>query len=228
MKSVIKTNASLTGAFFILAAVTSIIGLKLYDPILNSDEYLMLGAKEFNRIVFGAILELTLACSAVGTGIFLYPILREQNESLGLGYVCFRLLEVVFILIGTISILALLTLSTLYAKESQSNLEQLKTIREILKGVHDWAFILGPNYMLGVNTFIYSYIFYQSKLVPRKLSTLGIVSSLLIFLAAIFEMFNVFPQISTIGILIALPIFAYEMTLAIWLITRGFNQNSLM
>ena len=91
-----KTSATLTGVFFIIAAVASIIGLKLYDPVLTSEDYLIMGAQETNKIISGAIFELILACSAVGTGIMLYPHLKKHNESLGLGYVCFRLLEVVF------------------------------------------------------------------------------------------------------------------------------------
>jgi len=223
-----KTSATLTGVFFIIAAVASIIGLKLYDPVLTSEDYLIMGAQETNKIISGAIFELILACSAVGTGIMLYPYLKKHNESLGLGYVCFRLLEVVFILIGTVSVLALLTLSNLYTKTSSPSVEYFKVTGTILKGIHDWAFMLGPNFMLGVNTFIYSYIFYHSNLVPKKLSILGILGAILIFFAAILEMFGVFPQISTAGVLIALPIFAYEMTLAIWLIIKGFNHNTLI
>lgn len=226
-KGVHKTNAVLTGICFIMAAVTSVIGLKLYDPVLTNDNYLIMGAKENNEIVLGAIFELLLACSAIGSGILMYPYLKIYNESLGLGYVCFRMLEVVFILIGMVSVLTLLTLSNLYTNTSSPNLENFKISGTILKGIHDWTFMLGPNFMLGINTFIYSYVFYQSKLVPSKLSILGTVGAILIFIAAILEMFNVFPQISTAGILIALPIFVYEMTLAIWLISKGFNQLSI-
>ena len=221
-----KINAVVTGVLFIIATIAGIIGLKLYDPILNHSDYLILGARNSNQIILGAAFELILTCSAAGTGIMLYPYLRKFNESLGLGYVCFRMLEVVFILIGIISVLALLSLSHEFTN-TDANTASFQTLGKILKAIHDWTFMLGPNFMLGVNTFIYSYVFYQSKLVPRKLSILGILGSVLIFAAALLEMFGIILQLSPSGILLAIPIAVYEMVLAIWLILKGFNQENL-
>jgi Domain of unknown function (DUF4386) len=218
-----KKSATLIGVFFIAAAVTSMIGLKLYDPVLNNPDYLVLGATHFNQIILGAVFELILACTAMGTAIMLYPHLRKFNESWGLGYVCFRLLEVVFILVGMISVLALVTLSQSYSTTNAPNIDSFKTIGSVLKGIHDWAFMLGPNFMLGINTFIYSYVFYTSNLIPRKIAVIGIIGAVLIFIAAFLEMFDIIRQISIEGIVLAIPIFIYEMTLAIWLITKGFN-----
>ena len=93
-----KKNAITTGVFFIAATVSAIIGLKLYDPILNNPDFLIIGVKNSSQIVLGAIFESILACTAVGTAIMMFPYLRKFNESWGLGYVCFRLLEVIFIL----------------------------------------------------------------------------------------------------------------------------------
>jgi hypothetical protein len=40
-------------------------------------------------------------------------------------------------------------------------------------------------------------------------------------------MFGIFPQLSVWGALFAIPVFVFEMTLAIWLIVRGFNLAHL-
>jgi hypothetical protein len=219
-----KINAVATGVFFITAAAAAIIGLILYDPVLNHSDYLIRGANNSYQIVLGAVFELILACSAIGTAIMLFPYLRRFNESLGLGYVCFRLLEVVFILIGIVSVLSLLSLSKVFASAPVADVTSFQTNGETLKAIHDWTFMLGPNFMLGINTFIYSYVFYQSKLVPRKLSVIGLFAAVLIFVSAILEMFGVILQLSKWGILFGTPIFVYEMTLAVWLIAKGFNK----
>jgi len=41
--------------------------------------------------------------------------------------------------------------------------------------------------------------------------------------AALLEMFGIIEQISMWGILLALPIALYEMSLAVWLIVKGFK-----
>lgn len=77
--------------------------------------------------------------------------------------------------------------------------------------------------MLGINTMMYSYIFYKSKLVPRFIPILGISGATLIFIQSLFVMFGVIEQVSTWGAILALPVAANEMILAVWLIVKGFN-----
>jgi Domain of unknown function (DUF4386) len=221
-----RVNATVTGVFFIVAAVSSIAGLKLYDPVLVSKDFLAAGSSHYNQVVAGAICELILAVSAVGTGIMLYPYLKLYNESMGAGYLSFRIMEVVFIVIGTISILTVLSICQLYSTGTIADEMYAQSLGKSFIAVHDWTFILGPNFMLAVNTFIYSYVFLKTELVPRKLAALGITASCLIMIAAICEMFGLFKQISIWGILLALPIAVYEICLAIRLIARGFNFNN--
>jgi hypothetical protein len=56
---------------------------------------------------------------------------------------------------------------------------------------------------------------------------IGIAGAILIFIASVLEMFGIFPQLSVWGALFAIPVFVFEMTLAIWLIVRGFNLAHL-
>jgi len=219
-------HAAVTGSFFIAATVTAIIGLYLYDPILNSRDYLLLGAAHSSQIISGAMLELVLACTATGTGIMLYPYLCRYNERLGLAYVCFRLFEVIFILIGIVSVLALLTLSHTYTSAAGSaDTDAYAVCGKVLQSIHDCTFILGPNFMLGINTFIYCYVFYRSGLIPKALAVCGLIAAASIFTAALLELFGVILQLSVWGIVLALPIFFFEMILAVWLIVKGFNLN---
>ena len=222
-----RTSASTTtGVLFITAAATSMIGLALYHPILSTDEFLLEGAGHSNQIVLGAIFELLLICSAAGTAILLFPILGRYNQKAALGYFTFRLLEVIVILIGTISVLAMVSISKIYQGTLNTDPSPFKGIGLSFKAIHDWTFIIGPNFMLGINSFIYALAFYQYRIVPRHLAMLGIVGAILIFLASLLELFGLIEQISIAGVLIAVPIFLYEMSLAVWLIKNGFRQSS--
>ncbi len=122
--------------------------------------------------------------------------------------------------------LTILNLSRASVNVSGPEFQSLQASSNMLKTIYSWAFILGPHFMLGINTFIYSSIFYQTKLVPRKLATIGIFGAVLIFIAAISELLGFIPHFSTKIIFMALPIAVYEMVLAGWLIVKGFNQQA--
>jgi hypothetical protein len=223
-----KRRAVITGLFFILATVSAILGAKLYDPILATPEYLVDGARHSSQIVGGAVFELILAIANIGTGIMLSSYLKRYSESMGLAYLVFRLLEVVFILIGVVSVLSLLSLSQLFADASAPDRNAFYLIGSSLKAIHYWTFILGPHFMLGVNTFVYSFVFYKSGLVPKRLATIGVSGAVMVFIAALLLMFNVVKMLSGAHILLTLPIASYEMILASWLIVKGFNEYPAM
>ncbi|AIQ71714.1 DUF4386 domain-containing protein [Paenibacillus graminis] len=222
-----KAASKIAGVLFIIAAITAILGVFLYKPILNDSDYLIQGSAHANQVVLGALMELILVVSAVGTATVMFPFLKKYNRTIAIWHVCFRLLEAIVITVGVISVLSLLALSQDYVAAGAPDIASYQVSGTLLKAVHDYTFLLGPNFFLGINTMMYSYIFYKSKLVPRFIPILGLTGSALIFLAALLEMFGVIDQVSAWGAIFALPIFANEMTLAVWLITKGFNGSAV-
>ncbi len=216
----------ITGVFFIIATVSAIIGNMLYAPLLSGTDYLTTGYKYFNSIVGGATGELFTSCANIGTAIMLYPLLRRYNENVGLAYVCFRLLEVVFIIIGIVSVLSLLTLSESYASGTVDS-GQAIAAGTVLRSAYKWCFILGPNFMLGINTSLYSYVLYKTNLVPKIIAATGFVGAILIFFTALLQMFGVIAQLSLTHIVLTIPVAVYEMLLAGFLITKGYRREGL-
>ncbi|MEH6906885.1 DUF4386 domain-containing protein [Neobacillus drentensis] len=218
--------AKIVGVLFILAAVTAIVGLNLYNPILNGPDYLTKGSEHAYQVILGALMELILVVSAVGTAITMFPILRKYNETIALWHVCFRFLEAIIITVGVISVLSLLTLSREFVASGVQDTTSFQASGTLLIAVHDWTFMLGPLFMLGINTMMYSYILYKSKLVPRFISVLGMTGATLVFICALLVMFGVIQQVSVWGGILALPVAANEMILAVWLIVKGFNESA--
>ena len=71
------------------------------------------------------------------------------------------------------------------------------------------------------------YLLYKATLVPRFISILGMVGGPVIFTCGVLVMFGMFTQTSLWGGLLALPVFVYEMSLAIRLLSRGFNKSEV-
>ena len=220
-----RDTAIIVGVLYILAAVTAIIGFALYQPILNDTEYIIKGSANETQIVWGALNELILAFSVIGISVMMFPIINKENESLAIGYVCFRLLESILIIIGIIGLLSITTLSQEFGTAVTPNTSSYLTAGKLLVTLHNWTFLLGPNLALGFSTLMMSYFLYDSKLVPRFISILGLAGGSLILVCALLVMFGVFLQVSAWGVILAIPVFAYEMSLAVWLIVKGFNSS---
>lgn len=219
-----KRNSAITGVFFIAATTFAIIGLLLYGPLLNHPDYLSRGAAHATQIIIGAICELVLVSANTGTALMLYPYLRLYNKHLGLAYFSFRLLEVLFISIGIVSMLGLLSLSIDYSTNIETaDVQTYQTIGSVLKAIHDWTFIIGPHFMLGINTFLYSYVFYRTKMIPKKLALLGLIGGVLVFMVGNLQLLGILTQFSSVTIMMALPIAVYEMILAGRLIVKGLD-----
>lgn len=51
--------------------------------------------------------------------------------------------------------------------------------------------MLGPNFMLGLNTIMYSYLLFRTGLVPKPLAIFGMVTAVMLFIAVLLGMFGI-------------------------------------
>ncbi len=218
-----RQAATLVGVMFIFATVSAILALTVFfPPMITGPDYLINGAAHANQVLLGVLMELVLVVTAIGTAIGMFPVLRPYGERIALGHLCFRFLEAVSLTIGIVAVLSLLTLSQDFVAAAAPDRSAYHAAGTLLLAVKNWTFMLGPYITLGINTLMYSYLLYKSKLVPRPLAIMGITSAALVFGGGMLILFDG-GQVATGPVLLAMPIFAYEMILAGWLIVKGFN-----
>lgn len=222
-----KQTAAIVGILFIIASVTAILGLLFYQPILTGPEYLVNGAENSNQVILGALMELILAITAIGTAIGLFPVLKPYGERIALGHLFFRFFEAAIITMGIVSLLSLLTMSQEFVAAGASDASAFHAAGTLLHAVYKWTSMLGPLVLLGVNTLMYSYLLFKSKLVPRPLAVLGLTGAILVLAYGLLVMFGVAVQGVGLPTFLALPVGVYEMILAVWLIVKGFNASVL-
>jgi Domain of unknown function (DUF4386) len=87
----------------------------------------------------------------VGTAVVMFPILRRYSETLSLSYVASRTIEATIIGVGVISLLSILTLRDDLAASIGGDAASLEIAGETLVAIHDWTFLLGPGFCVGVN-----------------------------------------------------------------------------
>ena len=125
-------------------------------------------------------------------------------------------------IVGSISLLTLLTLSQEFVEAGAPGASYFQTLGIVLLAIRDWAFLIGSGLMWSLSALILNVLLYQSKLVPRWLSVWGLAGAAL-------SLANYLPQffgIDSIEILF-LPIAVQEMVFAIWLIVKGLNSSAI-
>jgi hypothetical protein len=223
-----RRTALIAGVFFAITFVTSIPALILYQPLLKHTSFIF-GSGARAGVALGATLEVFLAISGIATAVVLYPIIKRQSQSISLGYVASRTLESTVIVIGIVSVLAVVTLRHDVGGTGAANPASLVLVERSLVAIHDWTFLLGPGFCAGFgNGVLLGYLMYKSGLVPRGMAMLGLIGGPLIFASGIAILFGAFKNGSPAANLAALPEIAWEASLTIYLIVKGFRPSPIL
>ena len=163
--------AILTGWLWIITFVTSIPArLFFYAPVLEEEGNYATGSGTDAQtlIAIGAVLELLLIISNVGTAVVPYSIHKRVHEAGAVAYVTARLVECTFIAIGIVCILAVSTLR----QDAVSG--TTAAVGQGIFAVYDWTFRIGPGVFAGLgNGLILGWLMYRSGLVPPALPCSG-------------------------------------------------------
>jgi hypothetical protein len=211
------------GLLYLITHVTSIGAVILYDPILKNADYIISAGADM-QVLLGGLLDILLALTVVGTSCALFPIVKRWNESVAIGYVGLRTLEAGIIAIGVVSLFAVVMLRQVMAGTA-ADPDALVAVGSALVLFYKGTFLLGPGFVCAMNTVLMAYLMYKSRLVPRFIPVLGLVGGPLIFAYSIARMFGVADTIGAWEAVLVVPIFAWEVTLALYLITKGFRLN---
>ncbi len=227
MKSPYRGTAIAVGVLFIACSAASILSIVPLGSMLDAPVDLARLAANDNRVILTALIEFVWAATGAGIAIGLYPVLRKRNRALALGSVAGRVVEGVFVLVGTLSLLALLTLSQNYVAAGSPDSSSSLASGDMLLAVREWVhgFIGLLPFLLGA--LMYYYLLFKARLVPRWLSGWGLAAASLSLVATVYAGFTQDFGFSTVNTVLNIPIGVQEMVLAVWLIVRGFNPSAV-
>jgi hypothetical protein len=215
----------MVGALFLIAMVTALVGgAALIDPNLTAADYLTSLVSTGGQVRLGALLELVNGVCVVGIGVLMFGILRRHCLKVAVGYVAFRVLEAVAIMVAVVSPLALVHLSQDVIPTSGLDASQFEAAGAALQVTR----LVWTGSMIGIffslTGLILFYALFRYRLVPRILSIVGLVAVVLVFAWNLFEFMGI--QVPA-GIAFGLPIILVEVFLGFWLIVRGFEPAAV-
>lgn len=214
-----KTSSTIAGALIIIGTVAGVLSVV---PVIDEPDYLVQVAANENQVTLGAFFQFIMAVAYVGVAIALYPVLRKYRQGLALGFVGFRIIAGVFIIVGAISLLLVLTLSQEYVNAQAPDSAHFHTLGELLRTGRDLMNHVAMILAVSLGALMCCYIFYQTRLVPRWLSGWGLAGAALSMLASLLLMFRLIDLLTTSYMVLNLPMALQEMVLAVWLL-KGFD-----
>jgi len=221
-----RKNARIAGILFIAAIAVPILSMP-FTRHINTADYLINAAANANQVTIGAFIELIYAFACASIAIWLYPVLKKYNESLAIGSVAFRLIEGILYIVAAVGLLSLLALSQEFIKAGASDVSSFQTLGTLLLATREGIGQFGSTAFI-VGAFMYYYVFYKSKLIPRWLSVWGLIGVPFWIAADLLNLFGLVEPFSTPLILLNLPIAINELVLAVWLIVKGFNPSAIV
>ena len=146
-----RNHARAAGIFYLLTFASSIPALILIGPVLNHSAYVT-GAGQDTRVLWGCLLDSVNALTAVGSAVALYPVVKRQNGSMALGFVTSRLMEATVVMIGVVSLLAVVTMRQDFTGGDAAS---LTVTANALVDVRNWTFLFGPGLMPVLNAVLF-------------------------------------------------------------------------
>lgn len=224
-QAVVTRRISLIAGLFFLLTFVHVAILPLYDNVLSNPNFI-LGDGSDTPVRLGAIADLVTAFAGIATSVILFQVLRHQQLGVALGYVAVRTFEGMMIVVGTLCLLAIVTLRDSTAAGADA--ANLTAIAGSLVAVRDWTFVFGPGLCAGLgNGLLLGFLMYRSGLVPRNMALLGVIGGPLSLVGLTFVIFGQWEQDAPMQFLFTLGEIAWELSLSVYLIVKGFKPSPI-
>jgi hypothetical protein len=215
-----RKTAVLVGLLFLTATAAFIFADAINSRVLSQPNFLADASSETTVLASSAVL-LFAQFGVVGIAVLLFPLLKSHGEALALAHVGFRVTE----LSASLFYLAVPLLAIELGaglRDGTIDGSASSSLGALLQAQHSVAILL-IYIATGVAGICMATLFYRSRLIPRWLAILGLVTYPTLLAGCILDMFNLVDVTQGIGLVGLVPGALFEFILPIWLIVKGFN-----
>jgi hypothetical protein len=218
-----KIAARTFGIFFLLGYVSYALGFGLINSIINSPIGLSLIYSSKTLVIFeAAIMMAVFAVLNIGLAVIMTPLLKPFNKTITYGYLGTAITATVMLIVGAIFLLLLVPLSVEFMKAGTNDTVYFQTLKVLLIKGNFYSYQIAMA-IWGLGGLMFCYLLYHSKLVPRPLSVWGFIGYIIFISGTILALFGY-----NVDVLLDIPGGLFEITLAIWLIVKGFNSPAII
>ncbi len=215
-----RKTAALVGVFFLAATTAFIFADMLIGGVLSRPGFLTGASADTGSLAIGAVL-LAGQFGVVGIAVLLFPLLKRHGEALALAHVGFRVAE----LAASLFYLAIpLLVIELGAGLRNGTIDPSAStgLGAMVQAQHSAATLL--IYLVTTAAgMCMAVLLYRSRLIPRPLAILGLVTYPALLAGCVLDMFGVVDVSQGVGLVALVPGGVFELVLPIWLFVKGFS-----
>jgi hypothetical protein len=208
------------GALFLAGFVTYGVGFALVGSVTSSPTFLAALPGHRTTLALGALLMFLNTGVDVAKAVLFYPILVRSSRRTALAYLSAMIVEVALLSVGVVGLLALIPLSQHSAGVAGTSPDWATSVAAVLLQWNAMAYQFGE-IALACGAVILCALLYRTRLLPRFIAVWGLIGYLVLMVGAVAEVFGIH-----IGVALSIPGGLWEITLAFWLLVKGFRAQS--
>jgi hypothetical protein len=215
-----RTTARVVGIIYIAGMVIGIGGNILIQSVLGVPDYISVISANSLKLAVGAILWLMTVAGDAAHGVLMFPVLKQHNEGLAVGYLGFRIVDAVFIGVHVLFILIQIPIGKEFIKAGAQSTSFLQSLSTVFMMVSLYGYQISM-ILVGIAGLILCNSFLSSGLIPKFLAVWGLVGYSSILLGSVFEIMGF-----DMHLIHTIPGGLWELFIGVWLIAKGFNSSN--
>lgn len=206
-------TSRLIGALFLAGFAIYGTGSILVNSVVDAPAFLASVGAQQTTLLVGVFLMVVTTAVDIGKAVLFFPVLERHGRRTAVAYLATMIFEMALMTVGA---LALLMLVPLADQAGQLGSEPAQAIGSLLVDTNETAYQIGQLSLAFGCLFLCALLF-RTRLIPKWLAGLGLVGYALHMAGAAAELFG-----APISLVLLIPGGVFEITLAIWLLVKGF------
>ncbi len=215
-----RRRAVLLGVLLVSGIVFGILNSV---PALEYPDYLARLSTMRSQVLTAVFFQAAMATVYVCIAVLFYPVVERYSKGLALGYFGLRIIGAAFLFVGIGSLLLLLQFSQSLVSAGLLDAPRLQIAGELLRTGRDIMNHIEMVLPWALGGLILCWSMFKTRLVPRWLSVWGIIGAVLTTIATLLYMLGFIKIVTPTYMAMNMPTALFELSLAAFLIARGFN-----
>ncbi|MEU1388037.1 MULTISPECIES: DUF4386 domain-containing protein [unclassified Nonomuraea] len=219
------TNRRATAIAGTLVILGMVAGALSVVPAVDEPGRLALISAHEGQVIVGAVAQSIMIPAYVGFALYLYPMLRAENEALSLGFLGFRLIAATFHFIGVIILPLFLVLGQELTQAGAAAASGIEVVGELLRTARDLVNHVALIISLSLGDLLLFRILWRSRSVPRWLSGWGFLAIAAAVSASFLVLLRRTDVVTPLYLAMNAPLALQTFVFAVWLMAKGFAAN---